>query len=165
MEANRSSKLQLALKTLLALLAGAVVPALIVAVVATVSITKADAPSSAGSVLLTVLSTAGITFLFALAFTAAHAFILGLPMVLLGIKLHAIRWWSCILVSFVIGFVPSALVSGSNFMSGAPIGGVLGAIGGLTFWLVWHFWVQHLSAGAASASSEPVANPTAIDGG
>jgi hypothetical protein len=165
MEANRSSKLQLALKTLLALLAGAVVPALIVAVVATVSITKADAPSGPGSVLLMVLSTAGITFLVALAFTAAHTFVLGLPMVLLGVKLRAIRWWSCILVSFVIGFVPSAWASGSNFLSGAPIGGALGVIGGLTFWLVWHFGVQRLSSGAASASSEPVANPSAMDGG
>lgn len=53
-----------------------------------------------------------IGFFIALAFYAAQVFILGLPLLLVGVRLHAIRWWSCLLVSFLIGYVPNASASG-----------------------------------------------------
>ncbi len=133
MEVN--SKARTALKTFVALIAAAAVPALIVAgLYGITSGVLRDPPASA-------MSAMGTALLVSLAFTMSHAFILGLPLLLLGIKLRTIRWWSCVVVGLLIGFIPSAWVSAPDILSAWPIA-VLGAIAGLIVWLLWHFWVQ-----------------------
>ena len=164
MESNRSNMVRSALKIFLALSAGAVVPALVVVLlyaVSDVAVMRAEGSLSSdlGVVLRSQVSSASIVFLFALAFTASHAFIFGIPLVLLGIRLRAIHWWSCIPVAPLIGIIPSTVLAGWDFISSQPIGAVLfaglGAIGGLTFWLVWHFWDRRTPATSTAA---PVAD-------
>jgi hypothetical protein len=92
--------------------------------------------------------------------------VLGVPAFLIGLRLKAIRLWSTLIVSFLIGAVPAAiylLVSewsdairypgyypttdlptsvGMSIVVMALIGGVgglFGLSGGLAFWLVWRF--------------------------
>ncbi len=137
METGRSSRLQQVIRIVAALLAGAVVPAV---VVATVYMRALAQPSTTAWDWQPSPSAFGITFVVALAFTLAHAFVLGLPLLLIGLRLRALRWWSCVLAAFVIGCVPSLWASAS-LMEALPMG-VLGAIGGLTFWLTWRHWPQ-----------------------
>src|SRR5688500_11486829 len=40
-----------------------------------------------------------------------HVLILGIPALWLGLRLHAISWWSCILVGFVIGGLPVTVLT------------------------------------------------------
>ncbi len=140
MQASTGSTARRALKIFLALLAGAAVPALLVAIVLSISYEKTQ--RAGVSVGPAELLSAGLSgFLIALFFTAADAFILGLPLLIIGIKLHLIRWWSCLLVSFLIGLIPFAWVFG-GFTPGVLPMGALGAMGGLTYWLLWRFWIQ-----------------------
>jgi hypothetical protein len=82
-----------------------------------------------------------MVFFIAYAIAFAHTFILGIPAFLLGIKFHAIYWWSCILVGFVIGSLPLSL-----WMQGTwqvfLAWGFFGAMGGFAFWLLWRFWAR-----------------------
>jgi hypothetical protein len=70
-----------------------------------------------------------------------HTLCLGVPAFLLGLRLHAIYWWSCILVGFVIGGLPMTI-----WMQGIWLvflaWGFFGAIAGFAFWLLWRFWVR-----------------------
>jgi hypothetical protein len=70
-----------------------------------------------------------------------HTLFLGVPAFLLGLRLHAIYWWSCILVGFVIGSLPLSI-----WMQGTWLvflaWGFFGASGGFAFWLLWRFWVR-----------------------
>ncbi len=142
MQTKAHSTLGLVFKAFLALIIAAFVPAIVVSFFFSVS-----ARSTEGS---------GITLLIAFAFTLAHALVLGGPLLLLGIRLGAIRWWSCILAAFFIGFIPSAWASGASFLDAWPMG-VLGAIGGFTFWLLWRLWIRRNAAVKAStAVDEPV---------
>ncbi len=140
-------KLQQALRGFIALLVVAAAAAIIVSIAFTISYSRAPEHGD-------YLSAAAITFVFAFAFTAAHTFLLGLPLLLIGAWLHLLRWWSCIVAGFLIGFLPSALVSGSSFLESWPMG-VLGAIGGLIFWPLWNFWVQRTPVRVAAGPTEP----------
>ena len=75
-----------------------------------------------------------------------HTLLIGIPAFLLGLRLHAISWWSCILVGFVIGSLPMAIWTLAAWMPGAwkmfVPWGLFGAIGGFTFWLLWRFWIR-----------------------
>ncbi len=124
---TQPSKLPLVIKSLIALLGTAVVTAILVAILFAVSAQQ--------------LENIHIAFLFAFAFTAAYTFILGGPLLLLGAWRHAIHWWSCLLIGFLVGLVPSALIAGMPLFDAWPLA-LFGAIGGLVFWLLWHFWVQ-----------------------
>lgn len=139
------SKLQLVLKSLIALLGTAVITAMVVAILMTV---EAGQPENFA-----------IAFIFAFAFTAAYTFIVGGPLLLLGAWRHAIRWWSCLLIGFLVGLVPTALVAGTPLWDAWPMG-VFGLLGGLVFWLLWHFWVQR---SPARPVTPPVEQP-AVDG-
>ena len=87
--------------------------------------------------------------IFVLAYLIAgiHVLVLGVPAFLLGKKLHAIRWWTCIITAFVIGGLPVTLLTWHN---SPPIGwqivflawGSLGVSGGFVFWLLWRYWVN-----------------------
>ncbi len=124
---TQPSKLPFVIKSLIALLGTAVVTAILVAILFAVSAQQ--------------LENIHIAFLFAFAFTAAYTFILGGPLLLLGAWRHAIHWWSCLLIGFLVGLVPSALIAGMPLFDAWPLA-LFGAIGGLVFWLLWHFWVQ-----------------------
>jgi len=155
MKTGSGGRLSLYLKSLVALLLGALVPALVVALFSCISLAKTrgadpDAPPNLTAYLLYLLSSGAIVFLFAFVFTAAAAFILGLPLALLGIRFRLIRWWSCLLVGFLIGFLPSLWASWPEFMNSLTVGGGLGILGGLTSWLVWHFWAGRHSGAKSS---------------
>jgi hypothetical protein len=81
----------------------------------------------------------GIIFVVTYLVAGAHVLVLGLPAFLLGQRLHAIRWWTCIVVGFVIGGLPIAIWRGSEFVLW---GGLFGASGGFGFWLLWQFWIH-----------------------
>ncbi len=141
---TQPTKLQLVIKSLIALLATAVATAIVVAILMVV---EAGQPQNFG-----------IAFLFTFAFTASYTFIVGGPMLLLGAWRHAIHWWSCLLIGFLVGLVPSALVAGVHLFDAWPLG-LFGAVGGLVFWLQWHFWVQRAPARpAAPPVEQPAAN-------
>jgi hypothetical protein len=82
-----------------------------------------------------------IVFFVAYLIAIAHTLILGLPAFLLGLRLHAIAWWSCILVGFVIGGLPIAIWMRGGWLVFIPYG-LCGAISGLGFWLLWRFWIR-----------------------
>jgi hypothetical protein len=88
---------------------------------------------SSGSILVSV-----IIFVAAYLIAGAHVLILGVPAFLLGKRLNAIHWWTCILVAFLIGGLPIGIWDGwRNFL---PFG-LFGASAGFAFWLLWEFWV------------------------
>ncbi len=141
---TRSSKLPHVFKGIVALLITAVATAILVAVLITV---EAGQPQNFA-----------IAFLFAFAFTAAYTFLVGGPLLLLGAWRNAIRWWSCLLIGFLVGLVPTALVAGTSLPDAWPMG-LFGLIGGLVFWLVWHYWVQPTPAQTVTASTgQPAGN-------
>jgi len=87
-----------------------------------------------GSILLIV-----VVFVLTYLVAGAHVLVLGLPAFWLGQRLQAIRWWTCIIIGFVIGGLPSAIWRGSELFLW---GGLFGACGGFAFWLLWQFWVH-----------------------
>jgi hypothetical protein len=90
-----------------------------------------------------------VFFFTAFAFLVAVIYIvlLGLPIFLLGWYLGLIRWWTTLPASFIIG----ALITAFAFLGGRPfdyifplatIMGVFGFCGGVTFWILWRYWVS-----------------------
>src|SRR6266496_3971352 len=47
-----------------------------------------------------------MVFIIAYLIGIVHALFLGVPTFFLGLRLHAIYWWSCIFAGFVIGGLP-----------------------------------------------------------
>lgn len=91
-----------------------------------------------------------------------HVLLFGLPALLVGWYFRAIRWWTTLLTSFLIGAIPSALTiafvptgwSGNGqlwqdldaanlglLVGGSLLMGICGLSSGLVFWLVWRYWV------------------------
>lgn len=120
-----------------------------------------------------------ISYVFVVALT--HAVVLGLPLFLIADRKGWVNWLSCILVGFVIGGVPAGVLfwpsSNADFVSidGVPVTvdgvttlagwiiylggivvkfGILGAAGGLGFWLVvkWDSKDRQRSVGDANAA-------------
>lgn len=83
---------------------------------------------------------------FSFSIALIHVLIFGVSAFLLGLRFRAIYWWSCIIVAFVIGITPLAVLFMSSlnfdFVTFLPFG-LLGAIGGITFWVLWRFWVYY----------------------
>lgn len=151
MENKATSKLAFALKVFVALLAHAAVPAIVVSVVFTawLGLTQNVDPNSkldTSTVVLFGALSASVSFLIALALTAADVFILGLPLLLLGIRFHAVRWWAVLLAAFELGLAPVAWAAHFKDLPRLLLGGVVGMVGGLTFWLLWRFWVHRSAA-------------------
>ena len=93
----------------------------------------------------------GMIFILAYLIASAHLLVLGVPAFLLGKKLHAIRWWTCIITAFIIGSLPITLWTWRNspatgWQSIFLGWGLFGASGGLTFWLLWRYWINQNSA-------------------
>lgn len=80
-----------------------------------------------------------------------HALLFGLPLLFLGLYFNIIRWWSILIGAFIIGFMPCTvflhLESQKNVLVDHglsvvnSIAGLFGCIGGITFWLLWRYWV------------------------
>jgi hypothetical protein len=89
----------------------------------------------------------GAAFLLALPFSLLATLIVGLPSVLLCRRLGLVRWWLALGVGALTG-VLVAVVRPAN----QPIADVivkyvlLGAVAGLTFWVVWKRGTTHDSA-------------------
>jgi len=97
-------------------------------------------------------------------FSFGHVFLLGLPALLVSWQFRAIRWWSTLIMSFLIGALPSTIyvfffqdigwdnrtyfsqniniLSLGITASTAIIMGFFGLSGGLAFWLLWRYWVS-----------------------
>lgn len=162
MQIDTNSKRGLVLKSVLSLLAGAVVPALIIAVIFSVSLARSPGGNAgADAKVVELLSGAVIVFLFALAFTAAHAFILGVPLALVLIRFRLVRWWTCLPGGFLIGAIPSAWAVWPDLTSALVMGGGLGAIGGLTCWLAWHFLTRRALSVRGSIPGGQIPEPPA----
>lgn len=92
-----------------------------------------------------------------------YTFVFGLPALLVGWYFRAIRWWTTLVMAFLIGAIPAALSllpSPIGQPEGTPLWrstdpadlvfagssilllGVVGLSSGLVFWLLWRYWVQ-----------------------
>lgn len=82
------------------------------------------------------------------AFTFAAACVFGAPAYLLLYFLGYIRWWSSLIVGFVIGVLTIVIIEWAGYSSlrnafndlargNLLVCGVAGAISAVTFWLVW----------------------------
>lgn len=105
-------------------------------------------------------------FVFALPIAILHTGIFGLPAAVIGYKTKMIRWWTCTLIGFLIGYLPSFISIATTNIKSIPnmkdfqgpdwllfpatlplaliapllIGifmGFFGAIGGFSFWATW----------------------------
>ena len=107
----------------------------------------------------------GASAMLALSFFVSlmYTFLLGLPALLIGWYFRAIRWWTTLIVAFLIGIIPPTLSmlaapigqpEGTPVwqstdpadliwvLSSAPMFGLIGLSSGLVFWLLWRYWVQ-----------------------
>ena len=89
---------------------------------------------ASGSLLASVL-----IFVGAYLVAGVHVLVLGVPVFLLGKRLNAIHWWSCILAALLIGGIPIGIWDG--WRSFIPFA-LFGASGGFVFWLLWEFWIH-----------------------
>lgn len=111
-----------------------------------------------GWVLIDILMVAPVSFV--------HVLFLGLPLFLVGWQFRAIRWWSTVFLSFIVGALPSVVlwlsyltlrweqgifflqmenIDSSNLAVTAGltiIMGGLGLIAGLAFSFLWRYWVS-----------------------
>jgi hypothetical protein len=92
-----------------------------------------------------------------------YTFLLGLPALLVGWYFRAIRWWTTLIMAFLIGAIPPTLSMLASpigqpagtpiwrstdpadlifVASSAPMFGLMGLTGGLVFWLLWRYWVM-----------------------
>src|SRR6266498_2199015 len=93
-----------------------------------------------------------------------HVFFIGLPTLLVSWHFRAIRWWSTLIISIMIGAIPSTIFvfffldvgwdertyfyQNINVISvgitalTAITMGFFGLTGGIVFWLLWRYWVS-----------------------
>ena len=104
-----------------------------------------------------------ITLILAVPYSFAHLLLLGVPAVWLGWRFRAIHWASVLVISFLVGAIPTgilgvlaaledkvdlssvpfgAYVVGFGFvLSIATIMGLFGMIAGVAFWFLWRYWI------------------------
>jgi hypothetical protein len=87
------------------------------------------------------LSTWGALFALVYVIAGVHVLVLGVPAFLLGKSLNAIRWWTIMIVSFVIGGVPMATWGQTGWL-GLIWYGIFGMTGGFAFSLLWQYWIH-----------------------
>lgn len=78
---------------------------------------------------------------------ATYSFIVGIPILVIGWRLNLVRWWSSIIMGFLLGFPLPILFT--LRMANTPVDrqvwadslmlGLASAISGLAFWLIWRF--------------------------
>ncbi len=89
----------------------------------------------------------GVLFGYAYLIAGKHVLFLGIPAFLVGLRFNALRWWTCMIIAFLIGFLPILL--STWYANKLQYGwqtllpwGLYGVSGGLTFWLLWRFWIH-----------------------
>jgi hypothetical protein len=65
--------------------------------------------------------------------------VLGVPAFLVLLRLRLVRWWSALLVGFVIGALVGVLIGGMGALFSPQVLATagLGVLSSLAFWLVW----------------------------
>ena len=96
--------------------------------------------SSQGTTRIDIGTYTGLFFV-AYLFAVAHELVLGLPAYFLGWRWHAIRWWTCLTIGFMIGYIPITILMQAPW-TGFITWGVLGGVGGLMFWLLLRFSID-----------------------
>ena len=167
--------MRITLKTSIALIVTALVPmvlsfligALFVITEIFSKVSSGTLLANLGDLLSSVIGLVLIVIFMVGPISLGHVFYLGLPLLLVSWLFRAIRWWSTLLLSFIIGAVPSALfwlfyltlrwedgkiyflqmqnINFSNLaitVSLAIIMGCFGLSGGLAFWFLWRYWVN-----------------------
>ena len=115
-----------------------------------------------GEILLLLLAVSGM-LLLGYVVSLMYTFLLGLPALLIGWYFRAIRWWTTLIIAFLIGAIPATLSLLSSpigqpegtplwqstdptdlifVLSSVPLFGLIGLSSGLVFWLLWRYWVQ-----------------------
>ena len=80
----------------------------------------------------------GAAFLLALPFSVLAALIVGLPSVLLCRRLGLVRWWLALTVGALAGILVAVVRPANQPIADVIVKyGLLGAVAGLTFWVVW----------------------------
>jgi hypothetical protein len=115
-----------------------------------------------------------------------HVFFIGLPALVVSWRLRIIRWWSTLIMSFLIGAIPSTIyifffqdigwdereyfyqsiniLSLGITASAALIMGFFGLSGGFAFWLLWRYWVSPSSPNGRLLSGLQDVENTALIG-
>jgi hypothetical protein len=113
---------------------------------------------------MSVLGWSLIGFFLVIPISLVHVFVLGLPLLLVSWHFRAIRWWSTLLFSFIVGTIPSTifwvfvqtidlagggyslqnvdLVSVGLTITSAVIMGGFGLCAGIAFWFMWRYWAS-----------------------
>jgi len=118
-----------------------------------------------GGIFTSIFWWAFMSIIISLPIAFGHVFLLGLPAILLGWYFRVIHWSSTLIVSSIIGAMPTAVfifiseIGWSNslflwkndfgaltvglgiMLSVATIMGLFGFSGGVAFWLLWRYWV------------------------
>lgn len=132
-------------KVIVALVASAIGPAVMYAVIILNSVFLTSTPWS--DKFGTIVFFGTIAFIVG----CAHSLILGLPAFLVGLYFKAIRWWSTLLVGFVIGSAPYAISLWNSHLSSIRFSdyvydisgvGLFGVSGGIVFWFLWRYWAS-----------------------
>lgn len=128
------------------LIVAIIVPATILSIFVGLGIATGyiDGPKNFDGILASMM----LIGIFAMIFGGFQVATFGLLAVLAGLFLKLIRWWSSIIVGFLLGCLPYAPKGLSAFKNTQFTGdfwlmcgmGILGAIGGLSFWLIWRLF-------------------------
>lgn len=166
--------MNIALKTFIALIITAFVPMVLSFLIGVLflladifsRVSSGTLLADLGDLLISLLGLVLIELFIVAPISFGHVFFLGLPVFLVGWQFRAIRWWSTLLLAFIIGAVPSVLfwffyltlrwkegffflqmenMDPSNVAITVGLAIIMGGFGlcaGLAFWFLWRFWVS-----------------------
>ncbi len=85
-------------------------------------------------------------------YSLAAGLVLGLPLLLLGLRLNLVRWWTALVAGIVAGGVAMFIFSLPDAVTAHNLAyaGAIGAPSGLAFWLIW---IQGRSPAEAAANN------------
>lgn len=141
------------IKILIALLTAAATPAIVFFLITSSAVFRNSPETwlkSIGSVTQFATQMGIIIFIIA----SIHTFIFGAPLFILGLHLKMIRWWTTLISAFIVGYMPYTMIMfaistnadeiKSTLSYAATISlvlGLFGVSGGLSFWLLWKYWI------------------------
>ena len=128
------------------------------------------------NVAISVLGWVLVAFFLVIPISLVHVFVLGLPILLVSWHFRAIRWWSTLLLSFLLGAIPTTIlwilfltfgmevgaIENIDFLSvgltvySAVIMGGFGLCAGIVFWFLWRYWASPESPQGRPVSDEPI---------
>jgi hypothetical protein len=115
------------------------------------------------SALTLLLLAASVMLALGFLVSLMYTFLLGLPALLIGWYFRAIRWWTTLIMAFLIGIIPPTLSLLASpigkpegtpmwrstdptdlifVVSSSPLFGFIGLTSGFVFWLLWRYWVM-----------------------